>query len=65
MKKNMKVEDAGTRTEPLDEGNENLNKKDPLEMWVSLNTALPVSACCVTRIPNDVHSVTIVHFVSS
>ena len=34
-------------------------------MWVSLNTALSVNACCVTRIPNDVHSVTIVHFVSS
>jgi len=32
MKKNSKVEDGGTRTEPLDEGNHNLNKKDPLEM---------------------------------
>ena len=30
-----------------------------------LNTALSVSACCVTRIPNDAHSVTIVYFVDS
>jgi hypothetical protein len=35
MKKNLKVEDEGRmsarRIKPLDEGNQNLNKKNPLE----------------------------------
>jgi len=69
MKKNWKVDDDGsvpvTTTKSLDEGNQNINNKDPLKAWVSLNTALSVSACCVTRIPNDVHSVTVVNFVNS
>jgi hypothetical protein len=54
-----------TGTKPLDEGNQNLNDKDPLEGWVSLSTALYVSACCIMMIPNDVHSVTVIHFVDS
>ena len=54
-----------TQTKPLDENNQNLNEKDALEKWVSVNTALYVSACCVMRIPNNVHSVTIFHIVDS
>lgn len=69
MKKKGKVVDIGsisvTQTKPLDDDNQNLNEKNPLEKWVSVNTALHVSACCVMRIPNDVHSVTVFHIMDS
>jgi hypothetical protein len=69
MKENGKVEDAGstlvTRITPLDEDDQNSHKKDPLETCVSLNAALSVNAYCVMKIPNGVHSITVVHFTDS